>query len=233
MVLVFDAASALSETALKLRPGGSIRPFCEPDTVTSTPQRRARRRPSQRRNVSTMSSAGCFARSIALRTSAMRLVAPVEVSLCTTITALMVCACRRRALPRSAAGSAPRRQSPGMKSTSSLALRPASPQGGEVAGLGHQHLVAGRQRVDDRRLPRAGARRRIDDHRFCGLEDGLMPSSTCRPSSANSGPRWSMVGMSIARSTRSGTGVGPGICRKCRPGAWPWRAPSLASQICG
>src|ERR1043166_2453365 len=26
-----------------------------------------------------------------------------------------------------------------------------------------------------------------------------------------------MVGMSIARRMRSGTGVGPGICRKCRP----------------
>ena len=31
------AASAFSDTALKLRPGGSIRPFCEPATVTSTP----------------------------------------------------------------------------------------------------------------------------------------------------------------------------------------------------
>src|SRR6266542_6632467 len=28
-----------------------------------------------------------------------------------------------------------------------------------------------------------------------------------------------MVALSIARSTRSGTFVGPGICRKCRP-AW-------------
>ena len=33
------------------------------------------------------------------------------------------------------------------------------------------------------------------------------------------GPRWSMVGLSMARSTRSGTFVGPGIWRKCRP-AW-------------
>ena len=32
--------------------------------------------------------------------------------------------------------------------------------------------------------------------------------------SANSGPRWSMVGRSMARSTRSGTLVGPGMCRK-------------------
>ena len=33
----FDAASALSETAVNDSPGGSIRPFCEPPTVTSTP----------------------------------------------------------------------------------------------------------------------------------------------------------------------------------------------------
>ena len=37
------------------------------------------------------------------------------------------------------------------------------------------------------------------------------------PSCWNSGPRWSMVALSIARSTRSGTLVGPGICRKWRP----------------
>ena len=42
-----------------------------------------------------------------------------------------------------------------------------------MAGLGHQHLVAGRQRVDDRRLPGAGARRGKDDHRAGGLEDLL------------------------------------------------------------
>ena len=36
-VLAFEAAIAFSEMALKLRPGGSISPFCEPETVTSTP----------------------------------------------------------------------------------------------------------------------------------------------------------------------------------------------------
>jgi hypothetical protein len=44
-----------------------------------------------------------------------------------------------------------------------------------------------------------------------------MPASTAWPRTANSGPRWSRVGMSMARSTRSGTLVGPGICRKCLP----------------
>jgi len=34
---VFEAASARSDTALNDSPGGSISPFCEPATVTSTP----------------------------------------------------------------------------------------------------------------------------------------------------------------------------------------------------
>src|SRR5262249_33603339 len=45
----------------------------------------------------------------------------------------------------------------------------------------------------------------------------LMPSRQRRASLANSGPRWSMIGVSMARRTRSGRGVGPGMCRKCRP----------------
>ena len=74
--------------------------------------------------VSTISSAGWPARSIAARISAMRLVAPVEVSLCTTITALIACALSSASFASIAAGSAPRRQSPGMKSTS-MPKRPA------------------------------------------------------------------------------------------------------------
>src|SRR5205809_823198 len=50
------------------------------------------------------------------------------------------------------------------------------------------------------------------------LKTRFIPARTALPRSANSGPRWSIVGKSIARSTRSGTFVGPGICRKCRPG---------------
>ena len=48
-----------------------------------------------------------------------------------------------------------------------------------------------------------------------------MPAMTRLPSTANSGPRWSIVGRLIARRIRSGTGLGPGICRKWRPlGCW-------------
>ena len=49
------------------------------------------------------------------------------------------------------------------------------------------------------------------------LKTVLMPESTFSPSALNSGPRWSITGMSMARRMRSGTGVGPGICRKWRP----------------
>src|SRR5258706_15522689 len=49
------------------------------------------------------------------------------------------------------------------------------------------------------------------------LKIGLSSARTSRPSTPNSGPRWSIVGRSMARSTRSGTFVGPGICRKWRP----------------
>ncbi len=55
---------------------------------------------------------------MARRISAIRLVAPVEVSLCTTITALMACPRSSASFASIARGSAPRRQSPGMKSTS-------------------------------------------------------------------------------------------------------------------
>jgi hypothetical protein len=42
-----------------------------------------------------------------------------------------------------------------------------------MAGLHHQHLVARRQRIDDRRLPGAGAGGRKNDDRAGSLEDFL------------------------------------------------------------
>src|ERR1035438_6679684 len=51
-----------------------------------------------------------------------------------------------------------------------------------------------------------------------------MPASTLSPSAPNSGPRWSIVGRLMARRMRSGTGLGPGICRKWRPLAWKSRS---------
>src|SRR6266851_8427886 len=45
----------------------------------------------------------------------------------------------------------------------------------------------------------------------------LMPSRHFLAKRENSGPRWSMMGVSIARRMRSGNGEGPGMCKKWRP----------------
>src|SRR5207302_9761212 len=91
--LAFATASAFSDTALKPRPGGSIRPFCEPATDTSMPQASCSYSSEPRPEMeSTISSAGCLTASMILRTSSGWVTQPVEVSLWTTHTALMVCA---------------------------------------------------------------------------------------------------------------------------------------------
>ena len=54
-----------------------------------------------------------------------------------------------------------------------------------------------------------GARRR--------LEDGFQSVRQARVSSGKIGDRWSSIETFIARSTRSGTFVGPGTNRKLRP----------------
>ena len=51
--------------------------------------------------------------------------------------------------------------------------RHVPPQRGEVAGLEHQDLVAWRQRIHQRRFPRAGSRRRVNHHRALRLEHSL------------------------------------------------------------
>src|SRR5919106_1168602 len=112
--------------------------------------------------VSTMNSAGWPARSIAWRISSIRLTTPVEVSLCTTQTALMRwlrSSARRASI---AAGSAPCRQSPGMNSG-------CTPSRSAIS----RHKVA-KWPVSaiSTRFPGAGAGGGVDDDRLLGLEDG-------------------------------------------------------------
>src|SRR5258707_474848 len=52
-------------------------------------------------------------------------------------------------------------------------FRHGLPQRGKLPGFHHQHAVAGRERVDERGFPCAGASGGIDDDRIGGLEDGL------------------------------------------------------------
>src|SRR5262249_52286426 len=53
------------------------------------------------------------------------------------------------------------------------AHRHVLPEGGKVASFDHQHLVARRERVDDRCLPRTGSRGGKDDDRAGSLKDLL------------------------------------------------------------
>ena len=57
------------------------------------------------------------------------------------------------------------------------------PQGGEVAGLDHQHPVPRGQGVDQRGLPCAGAGGRVDHHPAGGPEDPLHPRQDPAPQS--------------------------------------------------
>src|ERR1700720_72038 len=86
---VLLAAMAFSEIALKASPGGSIKPFCDDEIITSTSHSSWRYSiDASDDTASTISSAGCPTLFMARRISDILLVAPVEVSLCTTITAL-------------------------------------------------------------------------------------------------------------------------------------------------
>ena len=97
-------------------------------------------------------------------------------------------------------------------------LRHGLPQGGELPGLIHQHLVCGRERIDEARLPGAGARRGEDCNRIRRLEDrpASLQDLSREPGElgaamVNRGPR---DGAENAVRNIGGTG----ICRKCRPG---------------
>ena len=79
----------------------------------------------------------------------MRLVTPVEVSLCTTQTAFIRCSRSAANFSATKAGSTPCRQSPGTNSTSSPSrVAICRHNAREMAGLEHQHPVARRQCVD-------------------------------------------------------------------------------------
>ena len=55
----------------------------------------------------------------------------------------------------------------------SKVFRHPLPQRRELAGLDHEHAIAGRERVDQRRFPGAGAGRGVNDDRVGGLENRL------------------------------------------------------------
>ena len=168
--------------------------------------------------VSTSSSAGWPAASSAARTAPIRLVTPVEVSLCTTATALIARSRSSASRASMRAGSAPVRQSPSRSSTSRPSRRAISVHRVEKCPVSLISTMSPGESVftsaashapvpDDGKITTSPRVRNIS----------RRPVSTRWPSRPNPGPRWSMVGRSMARRIRSGTLVGPGIWRKWRP----------------
>ena len=124
--------------------------------------------------VSTINSAGWLVRLRALRTSSGWVTQLVEVSLCTTSTALILCARSAASLASICSTSAPRRQSVGRNSTSSLnfsAMPRHSTANWPVSAIstlspGDSVLTIAASQAPD-------ARRGIDDDRLFGAEDAL------------------------------------------------------------
>ena len=141
----------------------------------------------------------------------------------TTITARSGVAVQRVA--RSAPGSAPWRQSPSSQTTSSPSRSAIARHSVAKWPVSEAiTLVAGRERVDQRGLPRAGAGRGIDDDRA---------ARSGRPAAGRRAPRGRAPrspgrdGRSSARRSPAAPGrgrsSGPGICRKWRPGRYTRR----------
>jgi hypothetical protein len=119
----------------------------------------------------------------------------------------------------------PRRQPSACRAAEELGLQAQArghllPQRGEVAGLVHQHVVAGAQRVGQRRFPGAGAGGRIDDDRLLGLEDLLDALEHLQAQRAELGAAVVDGGQAHGPQDAVGHRRGPGICRKWRPVGW-------------
>jgi hypothetical protein len=75
-----------------------------------------------------------------------------------------------------------------------------------------EDLVAGRQRVGDRGLPAGGAGGREDQYlRLAALQHPAHAVEDRPQHLAKAAERWSIVGRSTARRSRSGMLVGPGM----------------------
>ncbi len=175
MSAVSCALCALSLAATKARPGGVIRPFCEADMATSMPHSSmAKGMQAREATPSTMNRAGWPAASMARRTALTSLTTPEAVSICTIRIALMEWVVSRRSRSSTLAGvdgrppRALHHLDIGAHEGGHLA-----PADGEAAAGQHQHLVAARQHVGDRRLPAAMAVGGIDVGARLGAEDGL------------------------------------------------------------
>ena len=153
-------------------PAASSAPSANPPSRRRRPRRPSRTACSRaRRPTSTSSSASCPAARIALPIAAMSFCTPDAVSTCAT----------RIGLDLAGVGLEPRldrlgphraAMSPASTSTSRAEhLRGLAPGDREAPAFQHQHLVAAREHVGQRRLPGAVAVRRVDVGAPRGAED--------------------------------------------------------------
>ena len=172
------APSAAAETEANARPGGVISAFCEPETTTSMPQSSVSSGTAPRLETAstTTSAPASFAAAASAWTSATT---PVEVSEWarkTSETGSISPSWRARS-------SARRRLAPRVAELLDLAAERARhrrPALAEVPGRDDEHALAGRAEVGDRRLERAGARAREEEHVALGAVHLLQPLEHAR-----------------------------------------------------
>ena len=182
---------------------------------------RERRRAQRRDHIGDEQRRMAGARRSRARSAARSLVMPLAVSVWTANTALISCAASSRSACSTASASIGQPSRHGVRTT----RRPSASvctahDSREVAGAGDQHR-ARRARPGSRpplptrrgRWRRTGRRRR----RRCAAA-ACSPASQAAMIASTRGSARSIGCALIACSTASGTGVGPGECRKRRPG---------------
>ncbi len=227
VVVVSARASAAALTATMATPGGAIQPFCEPVMRTSICQ------PSVSNGMQpaplTESTASSLPRPLTTAAIAGRsLVTPVLVSLWVTKTVVTSgCSARMRSTSSGSIGSpGPTRN----RSTSAPYAVAMSAQRSPKEPTEQKSACS----PGLSRLTTAASRPPVPLHGKISTSLSVRsaqrsPSSMSRSSAANSGPRWLIIGRLAARTTRSGSGVGPGT-RSCCANAMS--APSVHVDVC-
>jgi len=148
----------------------------------------------------------------------MSLTTPVEVSLCTTSTALIACSRsfrKRVSSLRRIGGGAP---VVGQRLDLELeGFAAHAPIEREEAALDDQQLVAWRKQIDESRLPRPMPGCGIGENCLLGLEHAFEAGKASSAMARNWAPVKSIAPRSIARNIRSGMLVGPGLIKKWYP----------------
>ena len=196
-------------------PGAAIHAFCDPVTTRSRPQSSIANGTAPSAEIaSTRSSASGATSRTAAASAAMSLVTPVEVSLWVSSTALRPGIAGRRLAHRRrrAAACAPLDLEP--RDRRAVDLGDLREPVAERAHRDGEDRVAGRERVDDRRLERRRCRRRsAGSPRAACRSTASCPRSTRCRSALNSSPRWLTICRPPASRTDGGRAVGPGMRR--------------------